>query len=142
MMIRSYEIQRFSGGRWVLDSVSDDKDAAVTVAKALMESVRAPAGVRVMSCQRNDDGTFSEFTVYRASPIDEHNAEATSRRLKAEEEIRSFREQRESEKRADRQPRAPKQNRNRFKDVVLALELSVGIGITLAAVQMLRIALR
>ncbi|HUK07461.1 MAG TPA: hypothetical protein VLX09_06305 [Stellaceae bacterium] len=141
MASRSYEIQRFSGGRWVLDSVSDDKDVAVAMARALMESVRAPAGVRVMSCQQNDDGTFSEFTVFRASPVDEHNAEAQSRRLKVEEEVRNAREERAKDRKNDLAGE-PSSKRRRFQDVILAVQLAFGIGITLTAIQMLRIALR
>jgi hypothetical protein len=141
MSVRSYEIQRFSGGRWVLDSVSDDKEVAVSMAKALMESTRAPAGVRVMSCQQNDDGTFNEFTVFRASPLDEHNQEAQSRRLKVEEEVKSAREQRQVARRRERTVE-PIKKKQRFREVILALELAFGIGITLTAIQMLRIAFR
>jgi hypothetical protein len=141
MASRSYEIQRFGGGRWVLDSVSDDKDVAIAMAKALMDGVRAPAGVRVMSCQQNDDGTFSEFTIFRASPVDEHNAEAQSRRLKVEEEVKSAREERASKRRNARVAET-RPKRQRFQEVVLALQLAFGIGITLTAIQMLRIAFR
>jgi hypothetical protein len=142
MASRSYEIQRYSGGRWVLDSVADDKDVAVSMARSLIEGVRAPAGVRVMSCQQNDDGTFSEFTVFRASPVDEHNAEATARRLKVEEEVRTFREQRH-QKRDGQAAASPKKKKSgRFKDVILAVQLAFGIGIMLTAFQVLRIAFR
>lgn len=138
MATRSYEIQRYSGGRWVLDSVSDDKEVAVSMAKALTDGPRAPAGVRVMSCQYNDDGTFSEFTVFRATPLDEHNAEAQARRIRVEEEVKTAREQR---KRKAKVP-APAKKQRRFSEVILALELAFGIGITLTALQMLRLALR
>jgi len=139
MATRSYEIQRFAGGRWVLDSVSDDKEVAVTMAKALMEGSRTPTGVRVMSCQYNDDGTFSEFTVFRATPVDEHNAEAQTRRLKTEEEAKTAREQRG--RRRNNRAEPPKKKR-RFQEVMVALQLAFGIGITLTAIQMLRLALR
>jgi len=105
------------------------------------ESVRAPAGVRVMSCQYNDDGTFNEFTVYRASPVDEHNVEAQTRRLRVEEEAKTAREQRQARRRNERAAEPAKKNR-RFKEVVLALQLAFGIGITLTAIQMLRLAFR
>ena len=140
MKMRSFEVQRFAGGRWVLDSVSDDKDVAVGMAKALMDGVRAPAGVRVMSCQYHDDGTFNEFTVFRASPVDEHNAEAQSRRFKIEEEAKSAREERQTRRKHARAPGPPK--KRRFQEVILAVELAFGIGITLTAIQMLRIAFR
>jgi len=138
---RSYEIQRYSGGRWVLDSVSDDKEVAVSMAKTLMDGTRSPSGVRVMSCQYNDDGTFSEFTVFRATPVDEHNAEAQTRRLKFEEEVKTAREERATRRRSERAAVPPKKNR-RFNEVILALQLAFGIGITLTAIQMLRLALR
>ena len=37
----TYEIRKYTGGRWMLDSIFDDKDDAVDEAKSLMERSRA-----------------------------------------------------------------------------------------------------
>ncbi|HUN47872.1 MAG TPA: hypothetical protein VMU85_15180 [Stellaceae bacterium] len=138
---RTYEIQRYSGGRWMLDSVADDKEMAVAVAKSLTSGSRAASSVRVMAVQQFDDGQFSEVTVYRSTPIDDHNAEAVVRKLKVEDEVKAFREQRDFErKHKDDPPPAPKpRKKGRFADFILALQLAFGIGLTITAIQMLRI---
>lgn len=65
---RSYEIQRQTGGRWFLDSVADEKDVAVAIAAALLQSSRPPAEVRILSVQAKPDGAFAEVTIFRATP--------------------------------------------------------------------------
>ncbi|HTZ77473.1 MAG TPA: hypothetical protein VMC10_06190 [Stellaceae bacterium] len=140
---RSYEIQRYSGGRWFLDSVADDKEMAVAVAKSLTSGARGPTSVRVMAVQQYEDGQFSEVTVYRSTPIDEHNAEASVRKLKVADEVKASREQREFErKHKDDPPPAPARKKGRFADLILALQLAFGIGLTVTAIQMLRIVMR
>jgi hypothetical protein len=74
--VRTYEIQRLSGGRWLLDSVGDDKKVAISMASALMKSGRAPLGVQVMAVQRGADGQFSEVRVYRLTPEEQQSADA------------------------------------------------------------------
>jgi hypothetical protein len=64
---RNYEIQRLSNGRWLLDSVADDKDVAIAMAQALLGSNRAPAEVRVSAVKIQLDGTFSEVSVFHAT---------------------------------------------------------------------------
>lgn len=71
---RTYEIQRFANGRWLLDSVGDDKKVAVAMANALFKSGRAPMGVQVMAVQRGGDGQFSEMRIYRLTPGEEQSA--------------------------------------------------------------------
>jgi len=78
---RTYEVQRLSGGRWLLDSVGDDKKVAIAMANALMKSGRAPLGVQVMAVQRSADGQFSEVRVYRLTP--EEQQAATAAQVKA-----------------------------------------------------------
>lgn len=140
---RTYEIQRYSGGRWMLDSVADEKDMAIAVAKSLMGGTRGPSGVRVMSVQQNSNGEFSQVTVYRATPLDEHNAEAVVRKLKVQDEVKAFREQRDFEhKHKDDPPPPPTRKKGRFADVILAVQLAFGIGLGITAIQMLRIVMR
>jgi hypothetical protein len=71
---RTYEIQRFANGRWLLDSVGDDKKVAVAMANALFKSGRAPMGVQVMAVQRGGDGQFSEARIYRLTPDEQESA--------------------------------------------------------------------
>jgi hypothetical protein len=70
---RNYEIHRCVGGRWTLDSVSDEKDVAMAMAKSLLESNRAPSEVKVVVVQQKHDGQFTEVAIYRAT-IEEHRA--------------------------------------------------------------------
>ena len=146
---RTYEIQRYSGGRWMLDSVSDDKEMAVDVAKSLMTGKRVPSGVRVMAVRQYDDGQFSEVTVFRSTQLDEHNAEASIRKLRVEDEVKAFRELREFERQeqaeaeAEAAPQPHKtRKKGRFADIILAVQLAFGIGLTFTAIQMLRIVMR
>ncbi len=71
---RNYEIQRQSNGRWLLDSVADDKDVAIAMAQALLTSNRAPAEVRVSAVQIKLDGSFSEVTVFHATAEEQRAA--------------------------------------------------------------------
>src|SRR5579864_4690758 len=75
---RTYEVQRFANGRWLLDSVGDDKKVAVAMANALFKSGRAPMGVQVMAVQRGGDGQFSEVRVYRLTPDEQQGAAAVA----------------------------------------------------------------
>lgn len=73
---RNYEIQRLSNGRWLLDSVGDDKKVAIAMANALFKSGRAPLGVQVTAVQRGADGEFKEVRVYRLTPDEQQGAAA------------------------------------------------------------------
>ena len=65
---RTYEIRRQTGGRWFLDSVADEKDVAIAMAKRLLLSSRPHSEVQVASVQTKPDGEFSEVTIFRAKP--------------------------------------------------------------------------
>ncbi len=96
-----------------------------------------------MSVQQNSNGEFSQVTVYRATPLDEHNAEAVVRKLKVQDEVKAFREQRDFEhKHKDDPPPPPTRKKGRFADVILAVQLAFGIGLGITAIQMLRIVMR
>jgi hypothetical protein len=79
---RTYEIHRQTNGRWLLDSVADDKDVAIAMAKALLQSSRAPSEVRVAAVQIKLDGEFSEVTIFRGTPDDVRQAGAETRQPK------------------------------------------------------------
>ena len=137
---RTYEIQRFSGGRWMLDSVADDKKVALEMAAALMKSGRAPGGVQVMSVQQGRDGQFNQISIHRAmpnsAPTTEKSAAGPKAEVKAEvkkTEVGDFKSGTHPDK-----PKAPK--KGRFKDVVLALKVAFGLGLCVAIFEAYRLA--
>jgi hypothetical protein len=73
---RTFEIQRNAGGRWMLDTVADDKQIAINLANALLRSGRAPTGVQVVAVMETDVGRFKEVQVYRATPEDQLDRDA------------------------------------------------------------------
>jgi len=77
---RTFEIQREVGGRWLLDSIADDRQIAINVANGLLRSGRAPRGVQVVAVQPMASGQFKEVRVYRATPEDQRNADADAER--------------------------------------------------------------
>jgi|SRR6185437_3761700 len=76
----SFEVRRYTGNRWLLDAVFDDKALAVAEAKALMARNRALAAVRVMAVTEDEDG-FREWTIYKQSVINEDEEQALQRVL-------------------------------------------------------------
>jgi hypothetical protein len=136
---RSYEVQKFASGRWTLDSVSDDKEVAIAMARSLLASGRATLGVRVMSVQSNRDGQFSQITIFRQAPGEEPTQMTTTLKPRTQTEPARPQEKRDfahSETRADSTA-----EKKRFADLILALKLAVGLGVALAAFQALRLAL-
>jgi hypothetical protein len=128
---RTYEIQKYNNGRWILDSVADDKKVAVEMATALMKSGRAPNGVQVMSVQQSSDGQFSQVRIYRATPNDPA-PEAASKTPKVE---------------AKPAPATPHvvsdfkhgahnvSEKSKKKDLFFALKIAFGCGVTAAAAE-------
>jgi len=76
----SFEVRRYTGGRWLLDAVFDDKALAVAEAKALMARNRALSAVRVMAVTEDEDG-FREWTIYKQSVMNEDEEQALQRML-------------------------------------------------------------
>jgi hypothetical protein len=129
---RTYEIQRFSNGRWILDSVADDKKVAIEMATALWKGGRAPGGVQVMAVQSRAS-QFSEVRVFRSTPNDgaaEKQAPAPKVEgkveVKAPTEIRDFKHGAHLDA-----PESPK--KDRFRDLFLALKVATFLGIAAAA---------
>jgi hypothetical protein len=85
---RTYEVQRLSGGRWLLDSVGDDKKVAISMASALMKSGRAPLGVQVMAVTKKPDGQFSEVRIYRLTPEEQQSADAAQAKANPQPKLR------------------------------------------------------
>jgi hypothetical protein len=78
----SFEVRRYTGSRWLLDAVFDDKALAVAEAKALMARNRALSAVRVMAVAEDEDG-FREWTIYKQSVINEDEEQAIQRMMEA-----------------------------------------------------------
>jgi hypothetical protein len=140
---RTYEVQRFSSGRWMLDSIADDKKVAIEMATALIKSGRAPGGAQVMAVQRSQDGQFSEVRIHRSMP---HDPQATDKpaatpkvdaklEVKKPPEIRDF-------KYSDQPDSPPETKKSRFKDLLLALKIAFGLGLCAAMIEAFHLLVR
>jgi hypothetical protein len=92
----TFEVRKYSGGRWMLDSIFDDKDDAVDEAKSLMDRSRSLAAIRVVAVTDDETG-FREWTVYKQSIVDDENEQATQRASQARREVEAARTRRQAE---------------------------------------------
>ncbi len=136
---RTYEVQRYSFGRWTVDTVSDDKDFAIEMAKSVMSGRRPPSGVRVMAVELRDDGKFSEISVYRSTMIDQGRPEPQAPKPKTTAEPKGPNETRDF-KRSGRAPEEMK--RGGFKSLLWSLQLAFGLAVMLAALEALHLLMR
>lgn len=86
----SFELRKYVDGRWVLDTIFDDKTEAVAEAKSLMTRSRSLAAVRVMAVQDDESG-FKEWTVYKQTMVDESNEQANQRAMQNRREVQTSR---------------------------------------------------
>ncbi len=95
---RFYEVHKYVNSRWELAVVCDDKESATSEAKSILENSKISVGVRVLRViaqeNKTKDVTFIEQTIFRQSPVDEHNAEASARLMRAWQEVEAARKQR------------------------------------------------
>jgi hypothetical protein len=66
----TFELRKYVGGRWLLDSVFDDKAYAIEEAKSLKERFKSIPAVWVVAVTE-EHGEFREATVFRQSIVDE-----------------------------------------------------------------------
>jgi hypothetical protein len=132
-----YEVQRHSEGRWLVDTVSDDREVAIALAKSLMGGRRAPSGVRVMAVMMTDNGKFSEVSVYRSTVLDKGAEPAPAPRPKIEAKPKPVPER--EFKHSDR-PKEAKAKKG--FGVVQTLQFAFGIGVLLAALEALHLMMR
>lgn len=137
---RTYEVQRYSFGRWTVDTVSDDKDVAIEMAKSVMSGRRPPSGVRVMAVELRDDGKFSEISVYRSTMIDQARSEPQAAKPKAASEPKAQNETRDFKHGARGLEEA--KTKSGFKNLLRTLQLAFGLAATLAALQALHLLMR
>jgi hypothetical protein len=136
--VASYEIQKFQGGNWVVDSIFDDQILAIDAAKAIMGGSRAPAAIRVME---ESDGDAPPRLIYRQTAVDEHNNEASRAKAQTMREIEAARAARNAEKQAARAARAQKAHRPAKKAqswAALALRLVAVAVVGISAFEALR----
>jgi hypothetical protein len=69
----TFELRKYVGGRWLLDSVFDDKAYAIEEAKSLKERFKSIPAVWVVAVTE-EHGEFREATVFRQSIVDEEPA--------------------------------------------------------------------
>lgn len=132
--MRTYEVQRHVQGRWSVESVADNKEIAIELAKALMHGKRPPSSVRVMSVETKADGAFSEVSVFRAGMGEQKTTEAAPKpkievKPAAKTEMRDF-------KHVEPPPQVPKK-RGGFSNVLRAVGFAFGIGTIIVIVQLL-----
>ena len=129
-----FEVQRYSGGDWQPYSDFDDKGLAVEAAKDLMSGRNAPAAVRVVEVF---DDHRPDRTVFRHSPIDEHNLKARREQFELEREVMAPRVQWKAE-RVQRRALARQEDEQRrlLKWRRLALVALAGAAIAAAAMAM------
>jgi len=122
VLSRCYEVHKYLNGRWELASVFDDRESAIGDAKSLFDASKYSMGVRVLHVvareDQNQDVTFAEQTIFRQSTVDEHNAEASARLLRAWQEVEAARESRRRERLA---PRAKKRTQLDRLGIILGL---------------------
>src|SRR5579885_1538355 len=92
----SFELRKYVDGRWVLDTIFDDKTEAVAEAKSLMTRSRSLAAVRVMAVQDDESG-FKEWTVYKQTMVDESNEQANQRAIQNRRDVQTSRPPRNGE---------------------------------------------
>jgi hypothetical protein len=131
--VRTYEIQHYASGRWVVDSVADEKEVAITMAQSMMRGGRASHGVRVMSVQTKATGEYSEVTIYRRMPGD---AEPTAPAPKAapvpKADVKAAAEKRDF-KHVDPPAKPTAPAKSRFGSVMLALKIALIVGLCAVA---------
>jgi len=93
--LTSFELQSFQAGNWKIDSIYDDKELAVDMAKRLLGSRRATA-MRVVEERFGDDGELKSRVVFRQSLVDDTNAEALERKIQVQKEVKEARDSRHS----------------------------------------------
>ena len=136
---RTYEIQRLSQGRWTVDSVSDDKEMALELAKALMRSRRAPTAARVMSVISTESGKFSEISVWRSGQPE--TVREAPQAPKAAPEAPAKHTEVGDFKHTGEHP-APPPKKSGMRNVVYALQAAFGLGISLAAAEAVYLLMR
>lgn len=69
----TYEVQSYAGSQWKIEAFFDDHDLALAEARRMNESRRHFAVRVVEECFDASTETAITRTVYRSTPIDEHN---------------------------------------------------------------------
>ncbi|MBV9521377.1 MAG: hypothetical protein JO010_01205 [Alphaproteobacteria bacterium] len=127
-----FEVQKYIGGQWRSYALFDQKSLAADAAKELMRQKVPPAAIRVV--QDNGDGSPPR-TLFRQSPIDEHNQQVLRQRLELERDVVAMRAQRRAERlQARAAAAAARAQRRRRKGwalllfrLTLALSASIGL---------------
>ena len=60
----TFEVRKLIGGRWLLDSIFDDKQYAIAEAKVLAERAKSTPAIHVVAVSE-EDGQFREWTVFK-----------------------------------------------------------------------------
>jgi hypothetical protein len=96
--LRAYEIHIFTGGKWKIDSVFDDRDLALFEAQRMDDSGRH-AGIRVIEEEFDHSTQKSKVrTIFRGSKVEQSNAQALEKVKEARLQVAEQRAQLAQEK--------------------------------------------
>ncbi|MEX2009315.1 MAG: hypothetical protein WEC41_03900 [Dongiaceae bacterium] len=86
--LTAYEIHAFSGGKWQIEAIFDDRGLALLEARRLDEGHKYPA-IRVVeeTFNRAANATVSK-TIFRGSAVGDHNKEALERQAQVRQDVR------------------------------------------------------
>ncbi|HKT19772.1 MAG TPA: hypothetical protein VJR47_17105 [Stellaceae bacterium] len=140
MPARTYEVQRLSQGRWIVDSVSDEKEMALMLAKSLANGKRGQGGVRVMSVMATERGKFSEISVWRSGQPEPVREAAPAPKAPPEAPAATV-NQTGDFKHTGGHP-APPSETSPLRNVVYALQAAFGLGVSLAAAEAVYLLMR
>ncbi len=137
--VRNYEVQRYASGRWIVDSVADERDVAIAVAQSLLRSARAPHGVRVMAVQTKPSGEYSQVTIFRRVPGEPEPApSAPVSRPAPKTDVKPASEKRDF-KHVDPPAKPAARTKGRFAAMMLALKIAFIVGFAVVAFAMIHL---
>jgi hypothetical protein len=125
-----FEVQRYSGGDWLPYSDFDDKGFAIEAAKDLMAGRNAPGAVRVVEVFNDDK---PPRTVFRHSPLDEHNVKARREQFELEREVEAARAARKADRARNRALAAQRPQRRRGGGFFIVLRVILAVALAYGA---------
>jgi hypothetical protein len=134
--LRAYEIHTFTGGRWKIDSVFDDKELALFEATRMDESGRH-AGIRVIEEDYDENTQKTKIrTIFRGSKTSDANNAALEktkqvRQQVAQQKVQLAQENAIKQVEAVRAEKARKSNPYRLVGIFTMIAL-IGIGAVIA----------
>lgn len=132
-VLRAFEIHTYQRGRWIIDSVFDDKDLALFEARRMDDSGRFP-GIRVVEEIFDDVASRTQSrTLYRGTKVAQANEDALERSKEQRLAVVEARRKREAEDFRRRKNAAARANARKANPYRLIVILSVLTALAIAA---------